>query len=299
MATPPRCGYAAIVGRPNVGKSTLLNHLIGQKLSITSRKPQTTRRPVLGIRTRDDAQLLFVDTPGVHGEGKRALNRFMNRAAISALAGVDVIVMVVDRGDWRADDDRVLRQCREARVPAILAVNKIDLAASPDALLPVLARHNERGDFAAIIPLSARRDQRLDVLEDEIVRYLPEGPFLFDKEALTDRSTRFLVAEIVREKIIRQLGDELPYATTVEIEAFSSSAALTHIAALIVVERQGQKAILIGHRGQRLRQIGQQARRDIERLLDARVMLKLWVKVRSAWADDERALRSLGYEDAR
>lgn len=299
MATPPRCGYAAIVGRPNVGKSTLLNHLIGQKLSITSRKPQTTRHPVLGISTRDDAQLLFVDTPGVHGDGKRALNRFMNRAAISALAGVDVIVMVVDRGDWRADDDRVLRQCREAGVPAILAVNKIDLAASPDALLPVLARHNERGDFAAIIPLSARRDQRLDVLEDEIVRYLPEGPFLFDKEALTDRSTRFLVAEIVREKIIRQLGDELPYATTVEIEAFSSSAALTHIAALIVVERQGQKAILIGHRGQRLRQIGQQARRDIERLLDARVMLKLWVKVRSAWADDERALRSLGYDDAR
>ena len=223
----------------------------------------------------------------------------MNRAAISALAGVDVIVMVVDRGDWRADDDRVLRQCREARVPAILAVNKIDLAASPDALLPVLARHSERGDFAAIIPLSARRDQRLDVLEDEIVRYLPEGPFLFDKEALTDRSTRFLVAEIVREKIVRQLGDELPYATTVEIEAFSSSAALTHIAALIVVERQGQKAILIGHRGQRLRQIGRQARLDIERLLDARVMLKLWVKVRSAWADDERALRSLGYEDAR
>lgn len=299
MATPPRCGYAAIVGRPNVGKSTLLNHLIGQKLSITSRKPQTTRHPVLGISTRDDAQLLFVDTPGVHGEGKRALNRFMNRAAISALAGVDVIVMVVDRGDWRADDDRVLRQCRKARVPAILAVNKIDLAASPDALLPVLARHSERGDFAAIIPLSARRDQRLDVLEDEIVRYLPEGPFLFEKEALTDRSTRFLVAEIVREKIIRQLGDELPYATTVEIEAFSSSAALTHIAALIVVERQGQKAILIGHRGQRLRQIGQQARRDIERLLDARVMLRLWVKVRSAWADDERALRSLGYEDAR
>ena len=299
MATPPRCGYAAIVGRPNVGKSTLLNHLIGQKLSITSRKPQTTRHPVLGISTRDDAQLLFVDTPGVHGEGKRALNRFMNRVAISALAGVDVIVMVVDRGDWRADDDRVLRQCREARVPAILAVNKIDLAASPDALLPVLARHNERGDFAAIIPLSARRDQRLDVLQDEIVRYLPEGPFLFEKEALTDRSTRFLVAEIVREKIIRQLGDELPYVTTVEIETFSSSAALTHIAALIVVERQGQKAILIGHRGQRLRQIGQQARRDIERLLDARVMLKLWVKVRSAWADDERALRSLGYEDAR
>ena len=296
MATPPRCGYAAIVGRPNVGKSTLLNHLIGQKLSITSRKPQTTRHPVLGISTRDDAQLLFVDTPGVHGEGKRALNRFMNRAAISALAGVDIIVMVVDRGDWRADDDRVLRQCREARVPVILAVNKIDLAANPDALLPVLARHNERGDFAAIIPLSARRDQRLDVLEDEIVRYLPEGPFLFDKEALTDRSMRFLVAEIVREKIIRQLGDELPYATTVEIEAFSSSAALTHIAALIVVERQGQKAILIGHRGQRLRQIGQQARRDIERLLDARVMLKLWVKVRSAWADDERALRSLGYD---
>lgn len=299
MATAPRCGYAAIVGRPNVGKSTLLNHLIGHKLSITSRKPQTTRHPVLGIRTRDDAQLLFVDTPGVHGAGKRALNRCMNRAAMSALVGVDVIVMVVDRGDWRGDDERVLYRCLQARVPLVLAVNKIDLAASPNAMLPVLARHSERGDFAAIIPLSARRDQRLDVLEDEIVRRLPEGPFLFEKDTLTDRDTRFLVAEIVREKITRQLGDELPYATAVEIEAFSSRAAVTHIAALILVERQGQKAILIGRRGERLRQIGGQARRDIERLLDARVMLKLWVKVRSAWADDERALRRLGYGDAR
>lgn len=299
MAMAPRCGYAAIVGRPNVGKSTLLNHLLGQKLSITSRKPQTTRRPVLGIRTRDHAQLLFVDTPGVHGDGKRALNRCMNRAAMSALVGVDVIVMVVDRGDWRDDDDRVLCRCRQARVPLVLAVNKIDLAESPNAMLPVLARHGERGDFTAIIPLSARRDQRLDVLEDEIVRHLPEGPFLFEKEALTDRDTRFLVAEIVREKITRQLGDELPYATAVEIEAFSRRAAVTHIAALIVVERPGQKAILIGHRGERLRRIGRQARRDIERLLDARVMLKLWVKVRSAWADDERALRRLGYGDAR
>ena len=299
MASAPRCGYAAIVGRPNVGKSTLLNHLVGHKLSITSRKPQTTRHRVLGIRTRADAQVLFVDTPGLHGDGRRALNRFMNRAAMSAVAGVDVIVMVVDRGDWRDDDDRVLHNCRQAGVPAILAVNKIDLAENSDALLPVLAKHGERGDFAAIIPVCARRDRRLDVLEDEIVRYLPEGPFLFARDELTDRSTRFLVAEIVREKITRQLGDELPYATAVEIEAFSSAGAVTHISALILVERQGQKAILIGHRGQRLRQIGKQARRDIERLLDVQVMLKLWVKVRSAWADDERALRSLGYDDAR
>ncbi len=298
-ASSSHCGYAAIVGRPNVGKSTLLNHLLGQKLSITSRKPQTTRHQILGIKTREDAQILFVDTPGVHGDGERALNRFMNRAATSALVGVDVIVMVVDRGEWREDDERVLQSCQQTGAPIILVVNKIDLEDSPNALLPVLESLHERADFAALIPVSALRERSLDVLEEEIVRHLPQGPLLFGEDELTDRSTRFLVAEIVREKITRQLGDELPYTTTVEIEDYTDEGSVVHISALILVERKGQKAILIGHQGQRLRQIGTEARQDIERLIDRKVMLNLWVKVRSGWADDERALRSLGYDDGR
>ena len=294
-----RCGYVAIVGRPNVGKSTLLNHLLEQKISITSRKPQTTRHQILGIKTTDSAQLLFVDTPGIHGAAERALNRFMNRAAGAVVSGVDVIVMVVERGEWRDDDERVLSACVNAGVPIVLAVNKIDLEDSPNEVLPVLESLSSRADFAALIPVSALRGRNLDALEEALVERLPEGDFLFHEDEVTDRSTRFLVAEIVREKITRQLGDELPYATTVEIEEFREEGAVTHISALILVERKGQKAIIIGHQGKRLRQIGTEARVDIERLIDGKVMLNLWVKVRAGWADDERALRSLGYDDGR
>lgn len=299
MSETFRCGYVAIVGRPNVGKSTLLNHLIGQKLSITSRKPQTTRHQVLGIKTTESAQMLFVDTPGIHGGEERALNRFMNRAATSALAGVDVVVMVVDRGEWRDDDERVLRAAQHAGAPLLLAVNKVDLEDNPNAILPSLQTLAPRADFAALIPLSALREKNLSVLEEEIVSRLPVAPALFAEDEITDRSTRFLVAEIVREKLTRQLGDELPYSSTVEIEGFSDEGEIVHIAALILVERKGQKAILIGHKGSRLRQIGSEARKEIERLLEKQVMLNLWVKVRSGWADDERALRSLGYDDGR
>ena len=294
-----RCGYVAIVGRPNVGKSTLLNHLLGQKLSITSRKPQTTRHQILGIKTTDEAQILFVDTPGIHGDQERALNRVMNRAAGSALTGVDLIVMVVDRGEWRDDDERVLRSCSAAGAPVLLAVNKLDLEDNPNAILPVLESLAEKGDFAALVPLSALRNQKLDVLEQEIVKRLPVGPFLVNEDEITDRSLRFLAAEIIREKITRQLGDELPYSVAVEIEEFKEEGVTTHISALILVERKGQKAIIIGHKGSRLRQIGSEARQDIEKLIDAKVMLNLWVKVRSGWADDDRALRSLGYDDGR
>jgi GTP-binding protein Era len=294
-----RCGYVAIVGRPNVGKSTLLNHLLGQKLSITSRKPQTTRHQVLGIKTRADAQILFVDTPGIHGQQPRALNRFMNRSATSALPGVDAVVLVVDRGAWRDDDDRVLQACVASGSPLILAVNKVDLEENPNELLPVLEDYAQKADFAALVPVSALRDTNLDTLEEAIVELLPVGEPLFAEDEITDRSVRFLVAEIVREKITRQLGDELPYAVTVEIEEFREERGVTHISALILVERKGQKAILIGHQGSRLRQIGSEARVDIERLIETKVMLKLWVKVRSGWADDERALRSLGYSDGR
>ncbi|MEE4278023.1 MAG: GTPase Era [Halieaceae bacterium] len=297
MSTEQRCGYAAIIGRPNVGKSTLLNHLIGQKLSITSRKPQTTRHQVLGIKTAGDAQILFVDTPGMHGGGRKALNRYMNRAASSALPGVDVVVMVVDRGAWLDDDQRVLDACLASAAPLILVVNKVDLEEDPNTLLPVLEALSVKADFVAIVPVSALRGRNLEALEEEIVARLPQAPWLFGEEELTDRSTRFLVAEIIREKITRQLGDELPYATAVEIEEYAEESGITHISATILVERRGQKAILIGHQGGRLRQIGSEARRDIETLIDGRVMLKLWVKVRSGWADDERALRSLGYGD--
>ncbi|MEO1078081.1 MAG: GTPase Era [Pseudomonadota bacterium] len=299
MKDARRCGYAAIVGRPNVGKSTLLNHLLGQKLSITSRKPQTTRHQVLGIKTRGPSQILFVDTPGMHGGAKKALNRYMNRAASAALPGVDVVIMVVDRDAWRDDDQRVLDACLASGAPLILAVNKVDLEENPNTMLPVLEDLAGRADFAALVPLSALRGKNLDALEEAIVEHLPEGDWLFAEDELTDRSTRFLVAEIVREKIMRQLGDELPYATAVEIDEYREERGITHIAATILVERKGQKAILIGRQGSRLRQLGTEARRDIEKLIEGRVMLRLWVKVRSGWADDERALRSLGYSDGR
>ncbi|PIE38682.1 MAG: GTPase Era [Gammaproteobacteria bacterium] len=293
-----RCGYVAIVGRPNVGKSTLLNHLLGQKISITSRKPQTTRHQVLGIKTEGDTQIIFVDTPGLHKAADKAINRYMNRAASAAMKDVDVIVMVVDRTAWTDEDQAVLRAVSHLSVPVILAVNKVDLLTDKNALLPHLEALNSKADFAAIVPLSALRNQQTDALEQLICERLPDSPHFFDEDQITDRSQRFLAAEIVREKIMRQLGDELPYATTVEIEEFSQEGAVLHISALILVERQGQKKILIGKGGERLRSIGIEARKDMQRLFDSKVMLKLWIKVKSGWSDDERALRSLGYDDS-
>ncbi|MEM9396344.1 MAG: GTPase Era [Pseudomonadota bacterium] len=292
-----RCGHVAIVGRPNVGKSTLLNHLVGQKLSITSRKPQTTRHQILGIKTTESAQLLFVDTPGIHRESDRALNRAMNRAATSVLSGVDVIVMVVDRSAWTDEDERVLTHCAQASAPVLLVINKIDLQDDINELLPHLETLSQREVFEELIPIAALRDKNLPLLEEQIVDRLPQGDFLFSEDEVTDRSVRFLVAEVVREKITRQLGDELPYAVAVEIEEFKTEGVVTHISALILVERKGQKAIIIGRGGERLRRIGSEARIDIERLIQSKVMLNLWVKVRSGWADDERALRSLGYDE--
>ena len=292
-----RCGHVAIVGRPNVGKSTLLNHLVGQKLSITSRKPQTTRHQILGIKTTESAQLLFVDTPGRHRESERALNRAMKRAATSVRSGVDVIVMVVDRSAWTDEDERVLTHCAQASAPVLLVINKIDLQDDINELLPHLETLSQREVFEELIPIAALRDKNLPLLEEQIVDRLPQGDFLFSEDEVTDRSVRFLVAEIVREKITRQLGEELPYAVAVEIEEFKTEGVVTHISALILVERKGQKAIIIGRGGERLRRIGSEARIDIERLIQSKVMLNLWVKVRSGWADDERALRSLGYDE--
>ncbi len=297
-----RCGYVAIVGRPNVGKSTLLNHMLGQKISITSRKPQTTRHQVLGIKTEDAVQTVFVDTPGLHKGAKKAINRYMNRAASSAIKDVDVVVMVVDRTAWTDEDEWVLEQVSavsgsEAWVPVILAVNKVDLLEDKGTLLPHLQFLSEKANFKAILPISALNKHNIDELQSTIEAELPESVHFFPEDQVTDRSQRFMAAEMVREKIMRQLGDEIPYAITVEIEEFKQQDAVLHISALILVERDGQKRIIIGKGGSRLKSIGAEARRDMEDLFESKVMLKLWVKVKSGWSDDDRALRSLGYEE--
>jgi len=295
--TPSRCGYVAIVGRPNVGKSTLLNHLLGQKISITSRKPQTTRHQVLGIKTEDNHQIIFVDTPGLHKDAGKAINRYMNRAASAAIRDVDLVVFVVDRTAWTEEDSIVLEQIEQSGLPTMLVVNKIDLLADKTELLPHLQSLAAKAEFSAILPVSALRQHNVDALEEQILTLLPESGHFFPEDQITDRSQRFLAAEIVREKIMRQLGDELPYSIAVEIEEFAQEGEVLHISAVIFVERTGQKRILIGDKGSRLRSIGMDARRDMEGLFDSKVMLRLWVKVKSGWSDDERALRSLGYDD--
>ena len=291
------CGYVAIVGRPNVGKSTLLNHLLGLKLSITSRKPQTTRHNVLGIKTADDCQLIFVDTPGIHSGQDKAINRYMNKAAETAIRDVDAIVFVVDRLLWTEADQSVAERLRASASPLIIAINKIDRLEDTAELLPHIEYLQGVMPDAEIIPVSALQKKNLDMLENQIIQHIPQSGFLFPEEQITDRSERFLAAELVREKITRQLGAELPYQITVEIEAFEIKGHIRHINALILVEREGQKKIIIGEKGQRLKSIGQAARIDMERLFESKVMLTLWVKVRSGWSDDERALRSLGYQD--
>ena len=295
-----RCGYVAIVGRPNVGKSTLLNYLLGQKISITSRKPQTTRHQVIGIKTAANCQIVFVDTPGLHRDMSRAINRYMNNAASAAIGEVDLVVMVADRTAWTDEDEAVLSRIRRSGAPCLLVVNKVDLLRDKAALLPHLQSLWETGDFVEILPISALKQHNLDALEREIVSRLPaSGHFFFPEDQVTDRSERFLAAEIVREKIMRQLGEELPYAVTVEIEEFVEDNGVLHIAALIFVERAGQKKILIGEKGARLKSIGSAARHDMETMFGAKIMLRLWIKIKSGWSDDERALRSLGYDDYR
>ena len=295
--TPSRCGYVAIVGRPNVGKSTLLNHILGQKISITSRKPQTTRHQVLGIKTEDNHQIIFVDTPGLHKDAGKAINRYMNRAASAAIRDVDLVIFVVDRTAWTEEDSIVLEQIEQSGLPTMLVVNKIDLLADKTELLPHLQSLAAKAEFSAILPVSVLRQHNVDALEEQILTLLPESGHFFPEDQITDRSQRFLAAEIVREKIMRQLGDELPYSIAVEIEEFAQEGQMLHISAVIFVERTGQKRILIGDKGSRLRSIGMDARRDMEGLFDSKVMLRLWVKVKSGWSDDERALRSLGYDD--
>lgn len=294
-----RCGYVAIVGRPNVGKSTLLNYLLGQKISITSRKPQTTRHKVIGIKTEGNCQIVLVDTPGLHRDMNKAINRYMNSAASAAIGEVDLVVMVADRTAWTDEDEAVLSRIRRSGSPCLLVVNKIDLLQDKATLLPHLESLWSRGEFIEILPVSALKRHNLDALDREITSRLPVSEHFFPEDQVTDRSQRFLAAETVREKIMRQLGEELPYAVTVEIEEFVEDNGVLHISALVFVERAGQKKILIGEKGARLRAIGSAARRDMETMFEAKVMLRIWVKIKSGWSDDERALRSLGYDDYR
>jgi GTP-binding protein Era len=290
-----RCGYIALVGRPNVGKSTLLNRILGQKISITSRRPQTTRHRVLGIKSVASAQLIYVDTPGIHDYSGRAMNRYMNRTASSVLQDVDVVVFLVDGLQWTADDELVLKKLGQLSCPVILAVNKIDLLGNREELLPGLQTLSEKHAFEQVVPISASKGDNVAALEAAIETLLPVAAPLFPEDQVTDRSVRFLAAELVREKLFRKLGKELPYGLTVEIEQFNSEAAITHIHALIWVERKSQKYIVIGKQGRVLKETGTEARKDIEALIDGKVNLKLWVKVKEGWADDERALHSLGY----
>ncbi|MDT8397639.1 MAG: GTPase Era [Pseudomonadales bacterium] len=291
-----KCGLVALIGRPNVGKSTLLNYLIGQKLSITSRKPQTTRHRILGIKTTDDVQIIYVDTPGLHSRNDKALNRYMNKTVGSVIQDVDVILFVVDRVRWTEEDELVFSNLQQASCPVLLLVNKSDLLDDKEVLLPFIDKISKRRVFSEIIPLSALKGHNVQELEKAIVHYLPQGPFMFPAEQLTDKNSRFIAAEFIREKITRQMGEELPYEVAVEIEEFREISGILHISALILVEKAGQKKIVIGQDGKRLRLIGSEARKDLERLFDIKVMLKLWVKVKGGWSDDDRALRSLGYD---
>lgn len=292
------CGFIAIVGRPNVGKSTLLNKILGQKISITSRKAQTTRHRIVGIHTEGAYQAVYVDTPGLHIEEKRAINRLMNRTASSAIGDVDLIIFVVDGTHWNDDDEMVLNKLRAAKSPVVLAINKVDNIKNKEDLLPFITEISAKFEFAQIVPISAEKGKNVDELEKIVRGSLREGLHHFPEEYVTDRSQRFMASEIIREKLMRFTGDELPYSVTVEIEQFKLNERGTYeINGLILVEREGQKKMVIGNKGQKIKQIGIEARSDMERLFDNKVHLELWVKVKSGWADDERALRSLGYMD--
>ena len=292
-----RCGYVAIVGRPNVGKSTLVNRILGQKLCITSRKPQTTRHRIIGIKSDAHSQLILVDTPGMHGGRTRALNRYLNRTADGSLSDVDLAVMVIEALKIERDDLRVLERVAASGLPSMLAVNKVDQVADKRALLPFLADVSARHTFDEVVPIAARQGSGVDTLEDLMRERLPVRDAEFDPDQLTDRSMRFVAAELVREQLIRRLGQELPHRLSVEIERYDESGPLINIDALIWVDSRSQKPIVVGRGGEQLKRAGTEVRRTLESMLGQRVDLRLWVKVQQGWSDDERALNRLGYVD--
>lgn len=290
-----RCGYVAIVGKPNVGKSTLLNALVGQKISITSRKAQTTRHRITGYRTQGDSQFVFVDTPGFQTRHGNALNRSLNKTVLGAVTDVDLILFVVEAGHFTPADLKVM-ELLPASTPVVLLANKFDLVHRRGDLAPWLRSMQERRDFAEFVPMSAKAPKDIQRLFAICAKYLPQQPWMHDPEELTDRSERFMAAEMVREKLFRLTGDELPYTSTVVIDRFEEEGALKRIAATIVVEREGHKGMVIGEKGEKLKRIGTEARQELEKIWDCKVFLELWVKVRSGWADDDARVRSFGYE---
>lgn len=291
------CGYIALIGRPNVGKSTLLNRILEQKLSITSRRPQTTRHSILGIRTEGDYQFVYVDTPGIHQGSKKVMNRIMNKTAMSTLRDVDAVAFLVDGTHWTEEDEYVLSLLKNVNVPCFLVVNKVDKIVDKMQMLPWIEAISQRHAFTEIIPLSAKTGVQVDTLQERLKVILPEGPHLFDEDQFTDRSIRFLCAELLREKIFRLCGQELPYSATVEIESYKDEETLVRIHARILVDKDNHKRMIIGDKGSKLKSIATNARVDMETLLGKKVFLQCWCKVKSGWSDDERALKQLGYEN--
>jgi len=297
--TDYQSGFAAVIGRPNVGKSTIMNELLGQKLSITSHKPQTTRHRIHGIHTTEQYQIVYVDTPGMHLGGQKSINDYMNRTANSAFADVDAILFVVEAGRWSEEDKAVAQKLEHVDIPVIVVVNKIDKFPNKEDLFPFMQTISEHVKFASLIPVSAYKKSGLNLIVDEVLKFIPKQEAIFSDDYITDRSTRFLASEIIREKLMRTLGEEVPYGATVEIEQFKFNDEEERwvIHALILVERAGQKKIVIGKKGEQIKQMGIQARKDLMALMGARVHLELWVKVKENWSDDARALASLGYND--
>ena len=292
-----RCGYVALVGRPNVGKSTLMNRILGQKLSIVTAKPQTTRQRIAGIKTTDRGQVVYIDTPGIHLAAKKALNRYMNRIARASFQDVDLVLFLVEAGRWTRQDEHVARTLADSKVPVMLVVNKIDLLKDKSELLAFLEQQARSGRFAEVFLVAARSGDGVDSLEERVLEALPFSRPYYDEDQFTDRSERFLAAELIREQLMLRLHQELPYALTVEIEEFGRDDGLLRIGAVIYVERKGQKQIVIGKRGDVLKQVGTRARHALQELFDEKVFLRLWVKVSRDWSDNERALKQFGYED--
>ncbi|MDX2426466.1 MAG: GTPase Era [Cycloclasticus sp.] len=292
-----KTGFVALIGAPNAGKSTLLNHLLGQKVSITSRKPQTTRHRILGIKTSEESQIIYVDTPGMHLGGKKALNKYLNKTADASMLGVDVIVWVKDDLKWDENDISILEKLKQAGSPVVLAINKIDKINDKGSLLPFIQKISLEHDFDSIIPISALTGKQLDELETLLLSLLPDGELMYPEDQITDSSERFMTTEIIREKLIRRLGQELPHSISISIDQFNVEEKITRIYAVIWIEREGQKNIVIGDKGAGLKEIGMQARLDLERMLDTKVYLNLWVKVKKNWSDSERDLSSLGYRN--